>query len=177
MSRGSGRSPHAAALFAVILVALPALSQESARCAGDCNNDGAVSPSELLAVVNVALGRASRFGCQPGEASADNQAALSRILNSVADAQNGCQPPLQNQEALTTSARVGVSTMESLSIMDFGFIGLGGAAGAAAAACASVSCRADAESTTFTTVFASCSEPGSTPGSTIWCTSSRASKG
>jgi len=166
-----------AALFAAILVSVvvsPGVAQAPARCVGDCNNDGEVTVDDLLRMVAVGLGQASGFDCPAADANADRRITPDEILRSVGTALTACPPPLQDEDALTASARVAVSTMESVSIMDFGFIGFGAGAGGAAdgGTCAGggtkdISCTAGDASTSLTTVFANCSEPGQAPGTTI----------
>lgn len=59
-------------------------------CAGDCNGDGDVSVSELVTMVNIALGNASVSACSAGDANGDGEIAVNEIVAGVNRALSGC---------------------------------------------------------------------------------------
>ncbi|MGD0946104.1 MAG: hypothetical protein ABSA52_01635 [Candidatus Binatia bacterium] len=67
-----------------------ALDLPVAPCAGDCNGDGTVTVSELLTMVDVALGNANIDGCFAGDANHDGQITVDEIHTAVNHALEGC---------------------------------------------------------------------------------------
>jgi hypothetical protein len=61
-----------------------------AECAGDCNDDGAVTIDELLRGVNIALGNTSIADCPVFDASGDLTVTVDELLKAVGNALNGC---------------------------------------------------------------------------------------
>jgi len=60
-------------------------------CVGDCNaDDHAVTVSEILTMVDVALGNNAVSDCWPGDANDDGQITIDEILTAVNNALNGC---------------------------------------------------------------------------------------
>jgi hypothetical protein len=59
-------------------------------CIGACNGDGAVTVSDLLAMVNIALGNADVSTCLAGDADHDNEITVDEILSAVNNALRGC---------------------------------------------------------------------------------------
>jgi hypothetical protein len=57
---------------------------------GDCNEDGTASVSELIQMVNIALGTARLSTCIPGDANGDGQIVVNEIVVGVNNALNGC---------------------------------------------------------------------------------------
>jgi len=64
-----------------------------ALCIGDCGRDGAVTVDEILAMVNVALGKAPLISCQGGDVDGDEGITVDEVLLAVSSALNGCQSP------------------------------------------------------------------------------------
>jgi NHL repeat/Dockerin type I domain len=59
-------------------------------CTGDCNGDGTVSVSDLLTMVNIALGSAPASTCSVGDTNGDAQITVNEILQAVSNALAGC---------------------------------------------------------------------------------------
>lgn len=60
-------------------------------CVGDCNaDDHAVTVSEILTMVNVALGNKPIAACLAGDENSDGQITVDEILTAVNNALNGC---------------------------------------------------------------------------------------
>jgi len=62
----------------------------AAQCVGDCDNKGDVSISELITMVNIALGTANISACTAGDENGDNEISISEIIKGVNNALNGC---------------------------------------------------------------------------------------
>jgi streptogramin lyase len=63
---------------------------EGGVCAGDCNGDGAVSISELITAVNIALGARSIDTCNAVDANGDGEVRISELITAVSRALNSC---------------------------------------------------------------------------------------
>ncbi len=61
-----------------------------AGCAGDCNNDDAVSISELILGVNIALGSAAVDTCPAMDGNADGMVSINELIGAVRAALDGC---------------------------------------------------------------------------------------
>jgi len=59
-------------------------------CVGACDGDGAVTVSNLLAMVNIALGNANVSTCRAGDANHDSKVTVDEILSAVNNALHGC---------------------------------------------------------------------------------------
>ena len=81
-------------------------------CVGDCDGNGSVGVTQLLVVVNVALGNAELAACTAGDANGDGQITVDEILVAVNNALTGCSPLdvsgawLEDQLHLTSSTCV-----------------------------------------------------------------------
>jgi hypothetical protein len=62
-------------------------------CAGDCNGDGAVSISELIVGVNIALGNAPASACTAMDANQDGMVSINELVAAVNSALTGCAAP------------------------------------------------------------------------------------
>ena len=140
--------------FAVSL-ALACLALGTARataaapCPGDCNQDGTVTVDEIVTMANIALGIDSVSRCQAGDVDHDGRITVSEIITAVNAALNGCsvaqtptatptaslassptptQTPLQGADVVQGASRAALSTMQSISILDFGYVYAGGQA-------------------------------------------------
>jgi hypothetical protein len=61
-------------------------------CAGDCNDDGEVTVTELITGVNIALGRLPLDQCPSFDVDADDMATVDELLRGVSNALEGCAP-------------------------------------------------------------------------------------
>jgi len=59
-------------------------------CVGDCDGSGDVSVSDLIAMVNIALGSAPIDGCLAGDTNGDGTISVPEIVTAVGSALNGC---------------------------------------------------------------------------------------
>lgn len=59
-------------------------------CSGDCNSDGGVSVSELVTLVDIALGQAEMGACGNGDTKHDGMITIDEILTAVHHALYGC---------------------------------------------------------------------------------------
>lgn len=59
-------------------------------CAGDCDGSGMVSISELIRMVNVALGSLPASECQAGDGNGDGMVSISELIAAVNRALGGC---------------------------------------------------------------------------------------
>lgn len=59
-------------------------------CAGDCNGDGTVTINDILAMVNVALGRLDVAACPPGDVNHDGSITIAEIVLALTNAFQGC---------------------------------------------------------------------------------------
>ena len=60
------------------------------RCAGDCNGNGVVTVSELITLVDIALGTADPTTCLAAGASGVGQITIAEIVKAVGNALTGC---------------------------------------------------------------------------------------
>ncbi len=74
-------------LLGVLLVPSPMVAQV---CAGDCNEDGAVSIGDLVRGVNVLLGRAPIEDCPAADTDGNLRITVSEIVRAVANGLSGC---------------------------------------------------------------------------------------
>ena len=68
----------------------PTPTDTPTSCVGDCNNDTSVTVDELLAMVNIALGKADVSTCLPGDTNHDMQITIGEILAAVNNALDQC---------------------------------------------------------------------------------------
>ena len=73
------------AVFVLLAWASPALA-----CVGDCDTNGAVVISELIAGVNIALGSASISSCQAFDRNGDQMVSVDELLAAINAATGGC---------------------------------------------------------------------------------------
>jgi len=59
-------------------------------CPGDCNLDAAVTVQDLIANVNVALGRSSLARCVAGDSNGDGNVTVGELISAVRAALDGC---------------------------------------------------------------------------------------
>jgi hypothetical protein len=78
---GTSAVEHAAGSVLILL---------SAGCAGDCDGDRAVSISELISGVNIALGRAPVDRCRAMDSDSDGTVSISELIQAVNAALGGC---------------------------------------------------------------------------------------
>ena len=60
------------------------------RCVGDCDGSGDVSISEIITMVNIALGSADISTCRAGDPDNSGTIEISEIIQAVNNALNGC---------------------------------------------------------------------------------------
>ena len=70
--------------------ATPTDTPISFGCGGDCNGDGTVAISELIAAVNVALGSAAYGTCANADADRSGEVAINDLITAVNAALGGC---------------------------------------------------------------------------------------
>ena len=59
-------------------------------CAADCNGNGALSITELIAAVNVALGTAPVTTCSAADTNGDGSVRVNELVAAVNSALQGC---------------------------------------------------------------------------------------
>ena len=59
-------------------------------CAGDCNHNGAVTVTELVTLVNIALGTANVSACMAGDANGDGAITINEVIIAVNAGLSGC---------------------------------------------------------------------------------------
>lgn len=59
-------------------------------CVGDCNGDGMVVVSEIVTLVNIALGNTPLSNCTAGDANGDGTIEINELVQAVDNALNGC---------------------------------------------------------------------------------------
>jgi hypothetical protein len=59
-------------------------------CIGDCDGSGAVDVTEIIKMVNIALGDGSVSDCRAGDANGDDTIDVTEIIQAVNSALNGC---------------------------------------------------------------------------------------
>jgi YVTN family beta-propeller protein len=60
------------------------------RCVGDCGSDGEVTVSELITMVNIALGTADVSTCTAGDVDGNGEITISELITAVNHALTGC---------------------------------------------------------------------------------------
>jgi hypothetical protein len=61
------------------------------KCPGDCNLDGKVDVSDLVAGIGVSLGSATLATCVSSDPNGDGTVTIDELLRSIGAALNGCQ--------------------------------------------------------------------------------------
>lgn len=69
-------------------------------CAGDCDADGAISISELITAVNIAIGSITVAGCAAADTDPDGLVTVNEIIRAVNGALGGCPPPTPGPELI-----------------------------------------------------------------------------
>jgi hypothetical protein len=87
-SRSTGWAAAVVALAASLAVA-PSIAR--AACAGDCNNDGTVTISELITGININLGTEPLDDCTNADADGSGVVLVNDNVTAVNNALNGCQ--------------------------------------------------------------------------------------
>jgi len=62
----------------------------SASCNGDCNGDGVVAVNDVIAAINIVLGRAPLSGCLTADVNGDEALTIDEILAAVNELLSGC---------------------------------------------------------------------------------------
>jgi hypothetical protein len=78
-------------------------------CVGDCGRDGTVTVSELITMVNIALGTADAGTCTAGDADGDGEIKISELITAVNYALSGC-PLAPEQGCLSSGGTVASAT-------------------------------------------------------------------
>ncbi len=89
---------------------VPMLRDMGWACAGDCSGDFAVSISELVTSVNIALDRAPFANCAGGDGDYDGDISIDDLVRSVNNALDGCLRGPQIVEVPTAQAQVVVAS-------------------------------------------------------------------
>ena len=84
-------------------------------CPGDCNGSRDVTISELITLVNIALGTADISTCLPGDTNNDDQITIAEIIQAVGSALNGCGLPTPT--GTVTATRVAALTPTAVTTM------------------------------------------------------------
>jgi hypothetical protein len=87
---------------------------EGSVCAGDCDEDGAVTVNEILLLIRIALLGEGAASCPSADASGDGAITVDEIVSAVDAALDGCPSPhprgstrpspLKNGSAVTAMA-------------------------------------------------------------------------
>ena len=95
---------------AVILGTLGPADLTFGACVGDCDGDGSVGVHEVIAAVDIALGRAALETCRNADRDGDGAAALDEIVASVRSSIESCaatpgptRTPTPNAEPVPTA--------------------------------------------------------------------------
>jgi hypothetical protein len=59
-------------------------------CTGDCERSDSVTVTQLITMVNVALGNGVVANCPPGDANGDGAITIDEIIQAVSNALTGC---------------------------------------------------------------------------------------
>lgn len=70
--------------------ATPTATPSSSRCAGDCDASGDVTVSELITIVNIALGNSDVSLCRSSDTNGDGRITIDEILTTVNNALDRC---------------------------------------------------------------------------------------
>jgi hypothetical protein len=74
----------------VVLIGFAAAPRVAAGCTGDCGNTGTVTVTDILTMVDIALGTAQLSTCTNGDANGDQVITVDEILQAVNNALAGC---------------------------------------------------------------------------------------
>jgi hypothetical protein len=88
------RSIAHALIVVAVSTAAPAAAG-IARCTGDCDDDKTVGISELITMVNVALGRDELAACQNGDRDHNGVIAIDELVRAVSHALEGCEGDIE----------------------------------------------------------------------------------
>ena len=82
-----------------------ATPKPAAACAGDCDGDGAVTITEIVTLVGIALGQESIESCEAANGDGDLQISISELLTAVNRALDGCATPAASVEPSAGESR------------------------------------------------------------------------
>ncbi|MGH7789401.1 MAG: cytochrome c peroxidase [Candidatus Binatia bacterium] len=82
--------PNAGDIFAAGMRGRLEYDPRSASCNGDCNGNGVVAVTDLIAAVNIALGRAPLSRCLTADVNRDEALAINELLAAVNELLSGC---------------------------------------------------------------------------------------
>src|SRR6185295_1898785 len=91
--RGAMEHSRTFLLFAAVCCFVASFSPPARAaifCAGDCNHDGPVGLSELVGVVDIALGESPVSRCAAGDINRDNHIGIDEIVAAVHVTLIGC---------------------------------------------------------------------------------------
>jgi uncharacterized repeat protein (TIGR03806 family) len=98
-------------LLIALLVALTvAMARPAAACVGDCDANGAVTVSELVLGVNIALGTAPLSRCVAFDGDSNEKVAIGELLRAVNNGQLGCVDAATPTPTVTPMPTGGVET-------------------------------------------------------------------
>jgi hypothetical protein len=162
-------------------------------CTGDTNGDGVVQISDLIQCVRQALGTAA--ATQSCDADTDGMVEINELITAVGNALGTCEIPLPvSSEAVEGSARVAITAVGSLEVLDIGGAAVGsdgglrllrlrdprmalarrpgGSAAGVAIGCVS-RCDAEGGSSVLTETFTDCIQTDSETGTELRLNGSR----
>jgi hypothetical protein len=68
----------------------PTLTPTAQSCTGDCDSSGEVEVTDLVLMVNIALGNLDASSCVAGDANHDGEITINEIVEAVNRALGGC---------------------------------------------------------------------------------------
>jgi hypothetical protein len=98
------RSRLPAATLLASLAITPARAVTDVICVGDCNHDRATTVDELLAGVNINLGRAGLATCTAFDLTGDARVGIDELVGALHHALAGCPPARYERVACVTPA-------------------------------------------------------------------------
>jgi hypothetical protein len=110
-------------VLAALAAALPSVARAQ-ECIGDIDGNGQVLINELIIGVNCALGTVTP-NCGRFDANDNGAVTIDELVRGVNNALGSCEMPvpvmLEGVDAVMASARVAISTVDALQVMDLGY--------------------------------------------------------
>jgi len=100
-----------------VLIAIAAVCVNgpvAAQCAGDCDGNGSVTVSELITIVNIALGNNTLSACRVVDADGNGTVSISEIIAAVNLALNSCTAPTAGISPTPTPTSVGATPTQGV---------------------------------------------------------------
>lgn len=101
----------------MVVAVVLAAGAARAACPGDCDGDGVVTVSDVVTVVNIALGTQPLAACPAADAAGDGTVGIGDAILAVQAALNGCPEPPELCATIPVATDSGVTVLSGPGLM------------------------------------------------------------